>query len=136
MFAKLQSSLFHKCPRCLEGDMYPDMNPYHLKETSHMHSHCPKCERNVGRGGGYCCGAMYVRYAFAVASSVAVFIADYLFFWERGTLFFIVFLSVVLALCAPYTFRTSRAIWLNFFNKFNPELRKKVLEGKDLKMEV
>ena len=46
MFAKLQSSLFHKCPRCLEGDMYPDMNPYHLKETSHMHSHCPKCELN------------------------------------------------------------------------------------------
>ncbi len=132
MFAKFYSSLFHKCPRCLEGEIFPDPNPYHLKETSHMHQHCPKCNLNYIPEPGYFYGAMYVSYAFTVAISVAVFIADYLFFWERGILFFMIFLSVVLALLAPYTFRTSRVIWLNFFNKYKPELRKQVREGKSI----
>ena len=132
MFAKFYSSLFHKCPRCLEGEIFPDPNPYHLKETSHTHQHCPKCNLNYIPEPGYFYGAMYVSYAFTVAISVAVFIADYLFFWERGILFFMIFLSVVLALLAPYTFRTSRVIWLNFFNKYKPELRKQVREGKSI----
>ncbi|MBK9317974.1 MAG: hypothetical protein IPM91_03455 [Bacteroidetes bacterium] len=66
---------------------------------------------------------------FTVAVSVAVFIAHYLFSWEQGTLFFLIMLTIVLAALAPYTFRTSRAIWLNFFIKYDPELRKKVLKG-------
>lgn len=114
----------------MEGDMFPDRNPYHLKETSNMYTHCPKCNLNFIPEPGYFYGAMYVSYAFTVAVAVAVFIAYYLFFLERGTLFFIILLTVVLILLSPYTFRTSRAIWLNFFNKFNPAIRKQVLEGK------
>ncbi|MBL0096642.1 MAG: DUF983 domain-containing protein [Bacteroidetes bacterium] len=129
MLNKLKSSFFHKCPRCLEGDMYADMNPYHLKETANMYTHCPKCNLNFIPEPGYFYGAMYVSYAFTVAVSVAVFIAHYLFSWEQGTLFFIIILTIVLAALAPYTFRTSRAIWLNFFIKYDPELRKKVLGG-------
>ena len=128
MLAKVQSSLFHKCPRCLEGDLFPDKNSYHLKETSNMYSHCPKCGLNFIPEPGYFYGAMYVSYAFTIAIGVAVFIADYLFFWEKGILFFVFFLTIVLALAAPYTFRTSRAIWLNFFNKYQPDVRKKILE--------
>lgn len=126
MLEKFQSSLFHKCPRCLEGDMFPDMNPYHLKETAHMHTHCPRCNLNFEPEPGYFYGAMYVSYAFTIAISVAVFLAYYLFFREQGTVFFLILLSVVLALLAPYTFRTSRAIWLNFFNKYQPEIRQKL----------
>ncbi len=130
MLHKIKSSLFHKCPRCLEGDMYPDMNPYHLKETSNMYNLCPKCGLNFIPEPGYFYGAMYVSYAFTVAVAVAVFIAYYLFFINWGTLFFIILLTIVLALLAPYTFRTARAIWLNFFVKFNPEIRSDVLAGK------
>jgi hypothetical protein len=67
---------------------------------------------------------MYVSYAFTVAISVAVFLAYYLFFWEQGVLSFLVLLSLVLGILAPYTFRTSRAIWLNFFVRYRPEFRK------------
>lgn len=130
MLAKFYSSLFHKCPRCLEGEIYPDPNPYHLKETANMHAHCPKCNLNYIPEPGYFYGAMYVSYAFTVAISVAVFIADYLFFWDKGIFFFLVFLTVVLAVLAPYTFRTSRVIWMNFFNRYRPELRKQIRDGK------
>jgi hypothetical protein len=95
-----------------------------------MHSNCPKCNLNFIPEPGYFYGAMYVSYAFTVAISVAVFIADYLFFWEKGIFFFLVLLTVVLALLAPYTFRTSRVIWLNFFNRYRPELRRQIQDGK------
>lgn len=125
MIAKIKSALMHKCPRCLEGEIYPDKNPYHLKETAHMHTHCPNCGLNFEPEPGYFYGAMYVSYAFTVAIAVGVFLIFYLFFWNAGVLAFLIGLTVVLALLAPYTFRTSRAIWLNFFNRFDPELSKK-----------
>lgn len=123
MLPKIKSSLLHKCPRCLQGDLFPDRNPYHLRETARMHTHCPVCDLNFEPEPGYFYGAMYVSYAFTVAISVAVFLAYYLFFWEQGVLIFMVLLSLVLGLLAPYTFRTSRAIWLNFFVRYRPEFR-------------
>ena len=128
MVAKFKSSLLHKCPRCLDGDLYPDKNPYHLKETAHMHAHCPSCGLNFEPEPGYYYGAMYVSYAFTVAISVAVFMAYYLFLWQFGVLAFLVVLTLVLAGLSPYTFRTSRAIWLNFFHRYNPDY-KRTLNG-------
>lgn len=129
MLNKCYSSFFHKCPQCLEGNIYPDSNPYHLRQTARMFEHCPRCGLQYVPEPGYFYGAMYVSYAITVAIAVAVFLADYLFFWERGVLFFLVLLTVVLTLLAPYTFRTSRVIWMNFFNAYRPDIRKQV-QGK------
>lgn len=94
-----------------------------------MFEHCPACGLQYVPEPGYFYGAMYVSYAITVAISVAVFLADYLFFWDKGVLFFLVLLTVVLTLLAPYTFRTSRVIWMNFFNAYRPDIRKQV-QGK------
>lgn len=104
--------------------MYPDKNPYRLTQTANMHSHCPHCGLNFEPEPGYFYGAMYVSYAFTVAVSVAVFLAYYLFLWQYGVLTFMIVLSIVLVGLAPYTFRTSRAIWLNFFHRYRPEYKR------------
>lgn len=89
-----------------------------------MHSHCTRCGLNFEPEPGYFYGAMYVSYAFTVALSLGLFILYYLFLWELGVLFFMIILSFTLVVVSPYTFRTSRAVWLNFFNKHDPSLRK------------
>ena len=109
--------------------MHPDSNPYHLRQTAVMYGHCPKCGLNFLPEPGYYYGAMYVSYAFTIAIGAAVFILDYTLRGEINALWFIIELTIALAVFAPYTFRTSRAIWLNFFNKYQPEVRKKVLAG-------
>lgn len=136
MIPKFQSILFHKCPRCLEGELYPDRNPYHLSQTAKMYSHCPKCNLNYQPEPGYFYGAMYVSYAFTVAISVGVFLVDYLFFWDWGVAFFLLILTVILAVLAPYTFRTSRVIWLNIFHSYRPEIRREVRGKPDNKVEI
>ncbi len=117
----LKSSLTHKCPRCLEGNLYPDMNPYHLKHTTEMYSHCPKCDLNFFPEPGYYYGAMYVSYAFTIAIGVGVFLLYYFLVPTFSPMPFLILFTFILLGLAPYTFRTSRAIWLNFFNRYSAE---------------
>ena len=75
---KLYSILGQKCPRCQEGPLFINKNPYKLKNWDKMHSDCPVCELHYEREPGFFQGAMYVSYALGVALSVAVLIADIL----------------------------------------------------------
>ncbi|CAN5578427.1 DUF983 domain-containing protein [soil metagenome] len=128
MNPRLISIFKQKCPRCLEGDLFIDPNPYHLKETSNMYEHCPKCNLTYAAEPGYWYGAMYVSYAFTVALAVGLFLLYYLFFSSLGIAWYLGGLTVTLLGLAPWTFRTSRAIWLNFFNKYHPEVRAGILK--------
>lgn len=125
LITKISSSFLHKCPQCLEGDLFIDLNPYHLKNMSKMHSHCPNCGLNFEPEPGYYYGAMYVSYAFTIAVSVAVFLFYWVLFPDFSALTFIIANTLVLIALAPYTFRTARAIWLNIFVKYDAGLKKK-----------
>jgi hypothetical protein len=125
LFTKLNSSFFHKCPQCMESNLFIDPNPYHLQKLSKMHSHCPNCGLNFEPEPGYFYGAMYVSYALTIAVSVAVFLFYWVLFPDFSVLAFLIANSFVLALLAPYTFRTARAVWLNIFVKYDASLRKK-----------
>ena len=124
----LKSSLSHKCPRCLEGDLFPDKNSYHLKHTAEMYSHCPKCNLNFSPEPGYFYGAMYVSYAFTIAIGVGIFLLYYFVVPTFDSLPFLIILTIILLILAPYTFRTSRAIWLNLFHRYDPNMNAKVTE--------
>lgn len=132
MIPKLKSSLFHKCPRCLEGDLYVTSNPYNLKETSNMHAECPKCGLDFMPEPGYYYGAMYVSYAFTIAIGVSIFVAENVLFGSFNAVGYLIALTIILLGLAPYTFRTSRAIWLNMFFKYNPTIRAKILNEQAL----
>lgn len=120
MLPKLKSIFSWKCPRCLKGDLFPEPNAYKLKHTAEMHASCPNCGLNYEPEPGFYYGSMYVSYALTIAIGVGLFLIDYLFFWNRGVWFYIILLSTILLLLAPLTFRTSRAIWLNFFIRYRP----------------
>jgi uncharacterized protein (DUF983 family) len=126
MIAKLFSIFNHKCPRCLEGDIYANKSSYDLKNITNMKHSCDKCDLDFEREPGYYYGAMYVSYALTVAMAVALFVAYIVLFPTFNSVTYIVALTVMLLVLAPWTFRTSRVIWLNFFIKFKPEIRKEV----------
>jgi uncharacterized protein (DUF983 family) len=116
-----------KCPRCMEGNIYPDKNPYRLKTLTHFNRRCSKCAQNFEPEPNFYYGAMYISYAY----TVAMFVLVYVFFgvlldWNMWST--ITALAVVLVLLAPLIFRISRTTWLSFFVKFDREESKKRLE--------
>ena len=92
-----------------------------------MNDRCPACGQRMEIEVGFWYGTSYVSYALTVALSVATCIAwwvligfstqDTRFFWWMGIN------MVLLLLAQPYLMRLSRAIWLSFFVKYNPDWR-------------
>lgn len=90
-----------------------------------MHTNCPVCGQQFELEVGFWYGTSYVSYALSVALSVATFVAWYVligmsirdnrFFWWMGIN---ILLLVVLQ---PWLMRVSRAIWVTFFVKYDPD---------------
>ena len=93
-----------------------------------MNDECPVCDQRMEIEVGFYYGTGYVSYALTVALSVTTFVAwwvligmsvnDNRFFW---------WLSINIALLVilqPYLMRLSRAIWLSFFVRYNPNWKK------------
>ena len=89
-----------------------------------MNHSCPKCGLDFEREPGYYYGAMYVSYALTVAIGVSLFVADIVLFSEFNTWYYMLALTLLLLVLSPWTFRTSRVIWLNFFIKYKPEMKR------------
>jgi hypothetical protein len=112
-----------KCPRCRQGDMFENTNPYILKETMRMNKYCPVCQQPLNIEVGFYYGSSYVSYAAAIAVSVATFIAwwviigfslnDNRFFYWLGAN------AIVLVLLQPYLMRVARTFWLAFFVRYD-----------------
>lgn len=121
----LLSMAGNKCPRCRRGPMFSDPNPYHLGHILKMNETCPVCGQPFDIEVGFYFGTSYVSYAFALAVSVATFIAWWLligfstqdnriFYWLIGNCLLLVFLQ-------PPFMRWARAVWLAFFVRYDPE---------------
>lgn len=90
-----------------------------------MPDKCPICGQPMEIEVGFYYGTGYVSYALTVAFSVATFIAwwvligfslqDDRIFWWMG------FNAILLIMMLPYLMRLSRAIWLSFFVRYNPD---------------
>lgn len=121
------SLLQHKCARCRKGDMFQTRSSYDLKRFMKMNTYCPVCNQRMEIEVGFYYGTSYVSYAVTVAISVASFVAwwvliglsvhDNRFFWWLGINI------TMLILLQPYLQRLSRAIWLSFFVRYNPNWR-------------
>ncbi len=112
-----------KCPACHKGNLWVDMNPYHLRNLGEMHSSCPHCKRDLRVEPGFYFGAAFVSYAMMVLIDILLAIAFYLI---TGSLFdqAIAFITTVIAftlLIATVIFRYSRVIWLYLFVKYKGE---------------
>ncbi len=121
-----------KCPRCRQGDMFVNSNPWKLKTTMRMHQECPVCGQPFNIEVGFYYGSSYVSYAFSVALSVATFIAWWVligfstednrfFFWMGFNIFLLIALQ-------PYLMRVSRTGWLAFFVHYDRDWRTNPIE--------
>lgn len=117
--SKLYSILKLKCPRCQEGDLFVVKNPYRLKYLDKMPHYCPRCGENFEREIGFYYGAMMISHATTTVIAVIVHsIVFYFYGWEIApNLIAIVNILIVMF---PLIFRSSRAIWINFFSKYDP----------------
>ena len=114
---KIYSIINSKCPRCNQGKLYKQANPY---RSNAMESQCSHCGQDFTIETGFYFGAMYVSYAFNVAIAV-VFNVLMIVVWKRtvfeamaGIVFIMIGLSSVLV-------RYSRNIWLNMFVKYQKQ---------------
>lgn len=89
-----------------------------------MYDNCPVCGQKFEIEVGFFYGTSYVSYALTVALSISTFVAwwvligfstyDNRFFWWMGTNI------ALLIVLQPYLMRLSRAIWLSFFVRYDP----------------
>lgn len=114
---KLYSILRWKCPNCHEGDLFTVSNPYRPSTIADMPETCHHCGQKFLLEPGFFYGAMYVSYALTVALSVAVFVAMNVL-WHFDTLWYLGLNALAIITLFPFIFRTSRAVWLNFFVKY------------------
>lgn len=113
-----------KCPRCHEGDIFPNRNPYKLKELTRINERCPVCGQTYHPEPSFYYGAMYVSYGYTVGLLVAVYLLGR-FVFRMDMWGIIVALVGVLIILAPYLFRLSRATWLHIFLHYDKDAVKK-----------
>jgi uncharacterized protein (DUF983 family) len=117
--SKLYSVLKLKCPRCQEGDLFLDKNPYNLKKFDKMPAKCPVCGEDFQRESGFYWGAMMVSHATTTLIAVVVHLIVFYFAGWAIAPNIISIVSVILILF-PVVFRSSRAIWINVFVNYDP----------------
>lgn len=128
--------LTNKCPRCRQGFLYKEKNPYKLKSVVDMNEACPSCGQPTDIEVGFYYGTSYVSYALAVAVCVASFIAwwvligfsfkDSRFFWWMGIN------AVLLIVIQPMLMRLSRTLWLSWFVKYDPNWKENKIKSETL----
>lgn len=121
----LSTVLSCRCPRCREGKLFKFPLSLNFKKLMTMNKECPVCGQPSEIEVGFYYGTSYVSYALTVGLSVASLVAwwviiglstsDNRFFYWLG------FNSVLLILMQPWLMRFSRALWLSWFVKYDPD---------------
>lgn len=108
----LKAVILAKCPKCREGDMFINPNPYNLSDYDKMNRYCPVCNFDLENETGFYYGAMYVSYGISVALSVINFIWTTLVFGLGHIWYFIIANAITLIVLWPFLFRLSRVLYL------------------------
>lgn len=116
---KIYSIFWQKCPRCQEGELFDEKNPYKLNKIFDMPEKCSSCNQVFQLEPSFFYGAMYVNYGLTVAIGVAMYVAmSVLGQWELHE--YLIGIIGAIVVLAPLTFRLGRAVWINFFIKYDP----------------
>jgi len=116
-----------KCPRCRRGQMFTNNNSWNLKKVFSMHARCPECGQPYELEPGFWYGTGYVSYGLSILYLILTFVlwwifigfsvTDNRFFWWMG-------IAVVsLIILQPWLMRFSRALYLYFFVKYDPDYK-------------
>jgi hypothetical protein len=88
-----------------------------------MPRRCRVCNEDLERETGFYYGAMMISHATTTLIAVIVHAIVYAFYGWEVVISLISICSSILLLF-PVVFRTSRAIWINFFVRYEPDPKK------------
>lgn len=122
------SVLTNRCPRCRQGKLFTDANPYNLKTTMRMPERCAVCGQKFELEPGFYFGTGYVSYGLSIAIFALVFVVWGLTIglsvYNNSIIQCLVAGIVILLLLQPILQRMSRSIWIAFFVKYDPDWMK------------
>jgi uncharacterized protein (DUF983 family) len=111
-----------KCPRCRQGDMFKETNPYKLKTFMQMHTHCPVCGQELDIEPGFYYGSSYISYALTLTLTAVTLVAWWLTLGfsinDNRIFYWLAINSVLLLALQPPLMRVSRTLWLAFFVRY------------------
>ena len=122
----LWSIVTMRCPRCRQGDMFKDNNPYKKLKLTHifnMYDECPICKQKYDLEVGFWYGTGYVSYGLAVLLSAITFI----FWWaaigisteDNRIFYWLITNTILLVAIQPWLMRLSRAVYIYFFISYD-----------------
>lgn len=115
-----------QCPRCRQGEMFKNKNPYKKFSISYvldMHKSCSVCGQLFELETGFYYGTGYVSYGLTVAFSAFTF----LLWWvvigfslhDNRLMYWLIFNAVLNLGLQPVFMRLSRWVYLNLFVQYN-----------------
>lgn len=107
-----------RCPRCNDGRLFKNPNPFVLKQVVEMPVHCEHCGLKFERETGFFYGAMYVSYGLNVAFGVALYLAMLMLSGAVDLTWYVISYIALTLVLFPIFMRLSRAIWLCLFVKY------------------
>lgn len=110
--------IYHKCPRCHEGDLFS--HKAYGRNFSKMHKSCHHCGFHYENEPSFFTGAMYVSHALQVALFTTVYVALKVLFDPATEIYMITTIAAAFLLF-PVTLRLSRAIYINIFYGYKAE---------------
>ncbi len=99
------------CPRCCEGKLFKNPNPYNFKTLADMPATCTVCNLSFMPETGFYYGAMYMSYALCIFLSVLNFAWVYAL-WGWVIWPYLITNAVILLALLPVIFRLSRSFYL------------------------
>lgn len=138
----LGSVLSNRCPRCREGHLFVEPNPYTFGKVTKMNERCPVCGQPTEIEVGFYYGTAYVSYALTVAFSVATFIAWWVllgFSLKDGdyrVLYWGITNAVLMIALQPVFMRLSRSFWISWFVKYEPDWKNKPINPETIERVV
>ncbi len=118
--SKLYSIFKMRCPKCHETPLFENKNHYKYDKFFAMPKTCPRCGQRFELEPAFYYGAMYVSYGVSVAWMISVFVAMLVLYpsFNVNEYLFVAIGSIIVL--APVIFKLCRAIYINFFVKYDP----------------
>lgn len=119
----LYSVFTNKCPRCRQGNLFVDPNPYNFKSTMTMPESCPVCGQKYELQTGFYFGTGFVSYGLTVFMSAVTFVV----WWftigmsaqDNRVIWWLVANAALLIALQPVIQRLARSVWIAFFVRYD-----------------
>ncbi|MBK6834779.1 MAG: DUF983 domain-containing protein [Bacteroidetes bacterium] len=72
--SKLNSIITCKCPRCRQGNLFVEKNPWVYRTMLTMPDNCPVCNQDFKIEPGFYIGALWTSYPIVVVVGIILFV--------------------------------------------------------------